>query len=56
MEFGIDFYSKMVPEGLPGSSQSLPRQPQEHKKAASVTPVWLPQAPFVSLWLPLGIA
>ena len=56
MESGIDFYSKMVPEGLPGNSQSLPRQPQESKKAASVTPAWHPKAPLVSLWLPLGIA
>ena len=38
MEFGIDFYSKMVPE----PPQAAPREP---KKVVSVTPVWLPQAP-----------
>ena len=59
MELGINFYSKMVPQGLPGRSQSLPRQPQEAQRrlqAASVTPVWFPQAPLESLWLPLGTA
>ena len=47
------------PWSLPGRSQSLPRQPlgaQRRLQAASVTSLWLPQAPLVSLWVPLGTA
>ena len=36
----------------PGSPQGVQRRLQ----AAPVTPVWLPQAPLVSLWLPLSTA
>ena len=34
MEFGVNFFSKMVPRGLPGRSQSLPRQPPGRPKAS----------------------
>ena len=40
------------PRRPPGSPQGVQRRLQ----AAPVTPVWLPQAPLVSLWLPLSIA
>ena len=59
IEFGIKLCSKIAPGGLPGRSQSLPRQPLGsfgRLQAASVTPVWLLRAPLVSLWLPLGTA
>ena len=36
--------------------QNGPLGAQRRLQAASVTPVWLPQAPFVSLWLPIGTA
>ena len=63
MEFGIDFRSKMVIGGSPRQVPEPPRQPpgspqevQRRLQAAPVTPVWLPQAPLVSLWLPLSTA
>ena len=40
------------PRQPPGSPQGVQRRLQ----AAPVTPVWLPQAPLVSLWLPLSTA
>ena len=39
-----------------GGSPGSPQGPQRRLQAASVTPVWLRQAPLVSLWLPLGTA
>ena len=63
MEFGISFYSKMVPGGSPRQVLEPPRQPpgspqgvQRRLQAATVTPVWLPQAPLMILWLPLSTA
>ena len=63
MEFGINFYFKMVPGGSHNQDLEPPKQPtgspqgvQRRPQAASVTPLWLPQAPLVSLWVPLGTA
>ena len=51
------------PWGCPRQVLEPPRQPpespqgvQRRLQAATVTPVWLPQAPLVSLWLPLSTA
>ena len=44
--------SQAGPRAFPGSAQGAQRRLQ----AASVTPVWLPRAPLVSLWLPLCTA
>ena len=51
------------PWGSPRQVLEPPRQPpgshqrvQRRLQAACVTPVWLPQAPLVSLWLPLSTA
>ena len=51
------------PWGFPRQVPEPPRQPlgspqgvQRRLQAAPVTPVWLPQAPLVSLWLPLSTA
>ena len=51
------------PWGSPRQVLETPRQPpgspqgvQRRLQAAPVTPVWLPQAPLVSLWLPLSNA
>ena len=40
------------PRQPPGSPQGVQRRLQ----AATVTPVWLPQAPLMILWLPLSTA
>ena len=51
------------PWGSPRQILEPPRQPpgslqgvQRRLQAATVTPVWLPQAPLVILWLPLSTA
>ena len=44
-----------VPEPTRQSTGS-PQGVQRRLQAAPVTPVWLPQAPLVSLWLPLSTA
>ena len=59
MEFGINFCSKMVPgvsQASPRAYLGSPQGAQRRLQAASVTPVYLPQAPLVSLWLPLSTA
>ena len=40
------------PRQPPGSPQGV----QRHLQAATVTPVWLPQAPLMILWLPFSTA
>ena len=62
MEFGIDFYSKMVPEGLPGRFQSLPGSPQgasRESKGVSRQPLWLlfgsPRPPLWVSGCPLAL-
>ena len=59
MEFGINFYLKWslgVSQAGPRGSLGSPQEAQRRLQAASVTPLWPPQAPFVSLWLPIGTA
>ena len=59
IEFGIKICSKIAPGGLPGRSQSLPRQllgSFGRLQAVSVSPVWLHRASLMSPWLPLGTA
>ena len=66
MKFESTFTPKWslgVSQAGPRASQAAPREPpgspqevQRRLQAAPVTPVWLPQAPLVSLWLPLSTA
>ena len=46
---------RQVPEP-PRQPPGSPQEVQRRLQAAPVTPVWLPQAPLVSLWLPLSTA
>ena len=61
MEFGVNFYSKMVLGGRPGRSQSLPRQSPGSPKASpgslcdsSLAPPGPPCEPLGAPWHCLG--